>query len=117
MTTLKQGDLIKDKSGVTTKIMGVCGGVVHIAHYSDPDKYGYATDEKSLKEYGYTWDTPAWEPEISKLFWYISAAGLPTSEVWRKDDLDYACKNFLGIYQTEELCEAAILEIKRKLGK
>jgi len=117
MTTLKQGDLIKHKSGNTSKIMGVCGDVVHIANYSNPDKYGYATDEASLKEYGYTWDTPAWEPSIDQRYWCFGSCGEAIRSSWADDSTDHRRKDFLGIYETKELCEAALLEIRRKLEK
>ena len=67
MTTLKQGDLVKDKYGYTRKVMENCGTVLHISTFDKHDKYHCTTDEKTLKELGYTWDTPAWEPEALKV--------------------------------------------------
>ena len=117
MTILKQGDLITSNNGKARKVLGVCGDMVHIS-YSDKHN-GYLTSytETELKENGFTWDTPAWEPEMKGLYWYISSNG---EVVWsnKQDTHHYNNqRDFLGIYKTEELAEAALLEIRRKLGK
>jgi len=124
MTTLKQGDLIKDSVGDECRVLGVCGDVVHVSysndHYSnDHNAHNYTKTEEQLKASGYTWDTPAWEPKLNEKYWYIYIYGTPisASACWENDDFDNARKNFLGIYETKELCEAALLEIRRKLGK
>ena len=117
MTTLKQGDLIKNSNGVTRKVMETCGTILHVSLYDNFDKYAYTTDESSLKEDGYTWDTPAWEPEMFKSYWYIHTGGMVTFDLWRNEKIDRTRRDFLGIYETEELAEAALLEIRRKLGK
>jgi len=117
MTTLKQGDLIKDKNGVTRKVMGVCGTALHISRVVDFNKYWQTSDEESLKEARFTWDTPAWEPSYGTVYWYINNDGDAYEATWSDNDFDHARRDFLGIYQTKELCEAALLEIRRKLEK
>ena len=119
MTTLKQGDLIKDRHEHTSKVMGVCGKVVHLSYVEKHDKFCFTSDEKTLKERGYTWDTPAWEPSINKKYWYlyINRHAMALSAYWANDEDDHKHRDFLGIYQTKELAEAALLEIRRKLGK
>jgi len=119
MTTLKQGDLIKNSNGVTRKVMEVCGTILHISFHEDRAKYCYTTDEASLKKDGYTWDTPAWKPKEGEIYWYIfiSDGAAVNSCTWTNHNVDHARRDFLGIYQTKELAEAALLEIRRKLGK
>jgi len=117
MTTLKQGDLIKDRFGNTYKIMEVCGIILHISFSSDHDKYGHTTAETNLKAGGYTWDTPAWEPKDDETYWFITPSGQVCECEWINCSFDQALRDFLGIYQTEALAEAALLEIRRKLGK
>ena len=117
MTTLKQGDLIKDEFGNDRNVMGVCGGVRFISSLVKHKRYGFTSDEETLKEDGYTWDTPAWEPPSGMKYWYIDTSGDVFNSTWDKHAADFSRKDFLGIYQTKELCEAALLEIRRKLGK
>ena len=116
MPTLKKGDLIKDKYGVR-KVLGVCGEVVHVSYASDHNVCASTQTEPQLKENGYTWDTPAWKPKIDDRYWFVAATGKPECDIWRNDKLDQTRKDFLGIHQTPELCRAALLEIRRKLGK
>ena len=118
MTTLKQGDLIKDKYGVR-KVLGVCGDVVHVSFVEDHNAINYTKTESEFKANGYTWDTPAWEPEIGSIYWYIVINGEADVQEsnWDNDEHDHARRDFLGIYQTSDLGEAALLEIRRKLGK
>jgi len=118
MTTLKQGDLIKGCEEVR-KVLGVCGDVLHISRGNSHDAHHFTATESELKTYGFTWDTPAWEPEIGSNYWYIFInAGVEVgASIWNDDQYDRARRDFLGIYQTKELCEAALLEIRRKLGK
>ena len=66
MTTLKQGDLIKDEYGNTSKVMETCGTILHLSQPDDHNKYHHTTDEANLRDGGCTWDTPAWEPEALK---------------------------------------------------
>ena len=117
MTTLKQGDLIKDKNGRTCKVMEIHGKLLFISFLDKYDHFGCTRTEAQLKDLGYTWDTPAWEPELVTIYWYITTAGKADDENWQNDILDHARRDFLGIYQTKELCEASLLEIRRKLGK
>ena len=117
MTTLKQGDLIKDSEGNTLKVMETCGTILHISYKSNHAKYNFTSDEAGLKDFGYTWDTPAWEPEVFENYWFIDLSGGIFNDVWEDDTDDHNRRDFLGIYQTEELAKAALLEIRRKLGK
>ena len=117
MTTLKQGDLIKDREGKTLKVKETCGTILHISCKNNHAKYNFTTDESGLKELGYTWDTPAWEPEMYEIYWFITDYGEGGTSKWNDDTHDQARRNFLGIYQTKELAKAALLEIRRKLGK
>jgi len=117
MTTLKQGDLIKAKNGRNRKVMETCGTILHVSLYDNFDKYAYTTDESSLKEDGYTWDTPAWEPSKSQKYWCISSVGEAICDFWNDTAADQARRDLLGIYETEELAQAALLEIRRRLGK
>jgi len=119
MTTLKQGDLIKDKNGRTCKVMEIHGKLLFISLLDKYDHFGCTTTEAQLKDACYTWDTPAWEPELGKMYWYvyINAEGEVKDSIWDNDEVDRARRDFLGIYQTEELGKAALLEIRRKLGK
>jgi len=119
MTTLKQGDLITSIGGEAYKILEVWGNILFISCSYDHESYGFTANEEWLKARGYTWDTPAWEPEIGDRYWFIHADGEPSpcQANWENDKHDHARKNFLGIYQTKELAEAALLEIRRKLGK
>ena len=118
MTTLKQGDLIKDTNGGTRKVLGVCGEAVLLSYFNNHHDYCSTETEASLKKEGYTWDPPAWEPsKIGETYWFIDGESDLNNCEWTGDSTDHARKNFLGIHQTRELCEAALLEIRRKLGK
>jgi len=117
MTTLKQGDLIKDSEGSICRVLGVCGEVVHTSYAEDETNLGWSGTEVDLKNEGYTWDTPAWEPKLEEKYWFINNDGYAYEATWSDDDVDNARKNFQGIHQTKELAEAALLEIRRKLGK
>ena len=117
MTTLKQGDEIKDSCGSTRKIRGVCGEVLRISSNITHSKYGFTATETQLKESNFTWDTPAWEPEIGQLYRFINGEGDVVTSTWDNEPIDNRRRNHLGIYQTDELCEAALLEIRSKLGK
>ena len=117
MTTLKQGDLVKNEDGDMCNILGVCGEVVHISYPYDHKIYEDTYTESELKKQGYTWDTLTWEPEDRDDYWNISAIGQVCFSEWNDDVIDHARRDFLGIYQTEALAEAALLEIRRKLGK
>ena len=59
MTTLKQGDLIKDAYRNNREVLGVCGKVLHIASLIDKNVPCFTTTEAHLKSIGWTWDTPA----------------------------------------------------------
>jgi len=117
MTTLKQGDLIKDNTGDTYKILEVWGNILFISCTYNHKSYGFTANEEWLKERGYTWDTPAWEPKDGDKYWCSDSTGKADISNWDDDKDDHSRRDFLGIYQTEELCEAALLEIRRKLGK
>ena len=117
MTTLKQGDLIKDQYGNKREVLGVCGKVLHIESLIDKTVPCFATTEAHLKHIGYTWDTPAWEPEFDEKYWYPDTNGDIYSCTWGNTVTDNGRKNLLGIYKTFTLAEAALLEIRRKLGK
>jgi len=117
MTTLKQGDLIKDKNGVAYKVMEVLGQIFFISFSDNFNACRFHQTEEQLKNDGYTWDTPAWEPELEKDYYYITTTGRSDRQAWKNDTIDNDRKNYLGIYQTKELAEAALLEIRRKLGK
>jgi len=117
MTTLKQGDLVKNGDGDMCNILGVCGEVVHISFSNNHSFHDEAYTEFQLKDMGYTWDTPAWEPEDGGDYWFISESDEVCFSEWNDDNIEHARRDFLGIYQTEALAEAALLEIKRKLGK
>jgi len=67
MPTLKQGDLIKDEGGDTHKVLGVCGEVVFISWIDNHGRFSRTATEADLKDNGYTWDTPAWEPGALKV--------------------------------------------------
>jgi len=119
MTTLKQGDLIKDCHGSLHKVIEVCGTILFISHTDKHNSLWSTQTEEQLKENGFTWDTPAWEPELGKMYWfvYINAEGEVQDSIWDNDKTDHRRRDFLGIYQTKELGKAALLEIRRKLGK
>ena len=119
MTTLKKGDLIKGKFGTTHKVIEVLGEILFISPTDSFNTCWAHQTEEQLKENGFTWDTPAWEPEIDEMYWYItiSDSGAFSHRYWVNDRTDHARRDFLGIYQTKELAEAALLEIRRKLGK
>jgi len=117
MTTLKKGDLIKNKRGETLKVMEVLGQIFFISVSDNLNACWFHQTEEKLKRDGYTWDTPAWEPEIGMKYWFISSCGLVDTFEWINDTEDRYRRDFLGIHQTKELAEAALLEIRRKLGK
>jgi len=117
MTTLKQGDLITNNDGKTIKVLGVCGEVVHASFPDRHNCYFTSYTESELKADGYTWDTPAWEIKEDETYWFISDHNKPKNCIWEDDKFDKSRRDFLGIYQTKELAEAALLEIRRKLGK
>ena len=117
MTTLKQGDLIKSNNGKTFKVLGVGEGIVHLSYSDKHNGYLASFTESELKEDGYTLDTPAWEPSIGRLYWFIDGQSDVFDSIWQDDIIDHARRDFLGIYQTKELAVAALLEIRRKLGK
>ena len=119
MTTLKQGDLIKDSDGDTYKVLETCGTILHISYSDDHARYNFTTDEANLKDDGFTWDTPVWKPEIKEVYWYIyiNDTGAVDNSIWNDDEIDHARRDFLGIFKTRELGKAALLEIRRKLGK
>ena len=119
MTTLKQGDTIKDRGGITREVLGVCGKVVHISSSKDKNSFHSSFTEFDLRRSGFTWDTPAWEPEIGSTYWYIyiNDSAHAVKSRWNNNRNDQFRRDFLGIYQTEALTKAALLEIRRKLGK
>ena len=117
MTTLKKDQLIKDRGGDTCKVMEVYGTILFISYTNHHDRHCITSDEKSLKEDGFTWDTPAWEPDEGKAYWFITSDNRVEFGSWNNYEVDRDRRDFLGIYQTKELCEAALLEIRRKLGK
>jgi len=117
MTTLKQGDLIKNGMGMKCKILGVCGEVVFVSSCVNHNRLESTGPEMELKEDGYTWDTPAWKPKLYDVYVYINAKGHVSDSIWYSNESDNYRKDFLGVYQTKELAEAALLEIRRKLGK
>ena len=117
MPTLKQGDLIKDRDGDTRKVMEVYGTILFISYTNHHNRHCFTSDEETLKAEGYTWDTPAWEPAMNEKYWCVGSCCDAICSNWDNDKNDHARKNFLGIYETKALCEAAILEIRRKLGK
>ena len=117
MTTLKQGDLIKNKYGDIRNILGVCGEVVHISFSNNHSFHDEAYTEFQLRDMGYTWDAPAWEPEDGGDYWFITPSGQVCECEWINCSFDQARRDFLGIYPTKALAEAALLEIRRKLGK
>ena len=117
MTTLKQGDLIKNGMGMKCKVLEVCGEVVLVSPAHNHSYYGETCTESQLKDLGYTWDTPAWEPANRSTYWYINESGDVDISTWNDDKVDHARRDFLGIHRSRELCEAALLEIRRKLGK
>jgi len=117
MTTLKQGDLIKNVEGKTCKVFGICGDVRHVSFSDDHNTYATTQTENELRKNGYTWDTPAWEIKEDETYWFISDHNKPKNCIWEDDKFDKSRRDFLGIYQTKELAEAALLEIRRKLGK
>ena len=117
MPKLKPGDLIKDNTGDTYKILEVWGNILFISCTYNHKSYGFTTNEEWLKERGYTWDTPTWEPSKSQKYWCISSVGEAICDFWNDTAADQARRDLLGIYETEELAQAALLEIRRKLGK
>jgi len=117
MTTLKQGDLIKDRNGIARKVIEMCGTVLHISQMDNLTKYCFTADEAGLIEFGYTWDTSAWEPKRLDVYWHIDGQRYIGSSIWLGDTDDHNRRDFLGIYETKKLAAAALLEIRRKLGK
>jgi len=117
MTTLKKDQLIKNKHGQIFKVMEVLGQIFFISYSDKFDTCWFHQTEEQLKRDGYTWDTPAWEPSYRMRYWFCNTRGEVDWSGWDNDEVDNDRGNFLGIYQTQELCEAALLEIRRKLGK
>ena len=117
MTTLKQGDLIKDKHSFSSRVLEVCGTILHISSVFNHETFSFTSNEAKLKGDGYTWDTPAWEPSKGKTYWCIDNRGHVFNSIWNDDEFDHDRRDFLGIYETKELCDAVLLEIRRKLGK
>jgi len=122
MTTLKQGDPIKDTQGGIRKIIEVYKSVLFISFPDDHVNFGHTdicltVTETQLRNLGYTWDTPAWEPSRTDEYWYISTLGNVRLWTWSDEQDDRSRRDFLGIFASKELAEAALLEIRRKLGK
>ena len=90
MTTLKQGDLVKNEDGINCKVLGVCGEVIHISYPYDHKIYEDTYTESFLKNQGYTWDTPAWEPAYDKTYWFVNASGQAEDDRWINDNFDRA---------------------------
>ena len=82
---------------------------------STPTELKRVVDELYEREFGYTWDTPAWVPEKGGKYWFVTDSSIVDWAFWDDDEEDQSRKNFLGIYQTRELAEAALLEIRRAL--
>ena len=119
MTTLKKDQLIKDCYGSLHKVIEVLGQIFFISHTDNFNTCWTHQTEEHLRKNGFTWDTPAWEPEIDEMYWYItiSDSGAFSHRYWVNDRTDHARRDFLGIHRSRELAEAALLEIRRKLGK
>jgi len=64
---------------------------------------------------GYTWDTPAWVPEKGGEYWFVKDSSIVDWAFGMTMKKTKAVKTYLGIYQTRELAEAALLEIRRAL--
>lgn len=63
-------------------------------------------------------DTPKkWEAQIGETYWYICDRGHIDDCSWGNDSIDRNRKNFIGIFETKALAEAALEEIKSKWGK
>jgi len=61
--------------------------------------------------------TLVWEPKLGKPYCFISAKATLESDIWMNNKRDIDRRDFLGIYKNDELARAALLEIRRKLGK
>ena len=120
MNTLKKGMIITDSNGLTCKILAVCDELYALSYDNATDsddrfKSWYTITQ--LKELGYTWDEPKWEPMEGKEYYFLKSDGSVESLLWNDDSFDKGVRDFLGIYRTAEECEAAIADIKKKLGK
>lgn len=114
--TLKEG-IIVQKGNDKRKVLAVVGSVVLLSDCEEFTFAGWWYTEEELKDRGYTWDEPAWEPTLREKYYYISGGGIVYESRWDDDAADNGCRDFLGVYPTEEAAKAALAEIKRKLGK
>lgn len=114
--TLKKGQIIKDATGNERKVLAVSDDLVTLSYSHDYEVACSQLTEKGLRDNGYTWSEPEWEPEIGEDVWYISAQGQVEKTTWTYGKIDRNLRDFLGVYPTEEAAIKRRDEIKRKIA-
>lgn len=115
---MKQGDILI-KGETRRKVLGVCGEVVFMSRNNDFSIVaGIPYTVQELLEDGWTVEQQPWEPKDEDKAWFINDEGTTVRGDWNSAHTDWTrISNFLGIYPTKAAAEAALVEIRRKLGK
>lgn len=113
---MKQGDILI-KGNDKRKVLGVCGEVVFLSSYSDMTRTGANVTATQLEQDGWTVEEQPWFPKYGEQIWHINSKGHVTEGKWTSSEKQVAKMEFLGIYKTKEAAKAALVEIRRKLGK
>lgn len=114
--TYKVGDIFVHKDKLRRKVLAVCGDVLAVSISNEYNNFGYWATAEELNELGYTLEEKPWEPELNRKYWFIGSKGADWAG-WCDNYIDRCRRDCLGIYPTEEACEARIAEIKKLLGK
>ena len=118
MTTLKYGDVIKNKAGTKLEVIGICGEVLFITPFGKNRlRESHYYTEAELRSLGYTWDVPKLTPKVGNLYYFpeitYNKAG---ATVWTNCIQDIYIQETIGIYPTEAEALTALADIKNKLS-
>jgi hypothetical protein len=108
---IKQGDILKYKSGGTVKVLGICGEVYFMSHNDDYTRcLGGFTIQELQKEVNLPKDK--WVPDFKMEYWFITDQGGKDCATWVDDPIDRAHLVFGNCFKTKEECEAKLAKIK-----
>ena len=113
MENIKTGDIIV-RGDEKRKVLAVLECVVVVSG-NDFEKAGAFFTKAELRNLDYTIQKAKWEPRLGEKYWYIFDDGIVRESIWVNDEIDNNRKNFLGIYETKQKAEEALVEIRKKL--
>ena len=114
MENIKIGDIVVRGSD-KRKVLAVLEEIVFLSEPNAFEKAGLYLTLEELKEENYTIQESKWEPIEDENYWWISGDGFIGQSFWRNNKTDNKYRNFLGVYETQQKAEEALLEIRKKL--